>query len=78
MRALVGCPGTSTSVAVLLRRRGRALASLGGHSLEDAGAERGVFADGAVRVAALPHPHARMARMARAATPRGMSNSLRQ
>src|ERR1035441_2390326 len=67
MSALAGCPGTSTSVAVLLRRRGRGVASLGGHSREDAGTERGVFADGAVRVAAFPHPDARIARTATAA-----------
>jgi hypothetical protein len=78
MSALAGCPGTSTSVAVLLRRRGRGVASLRGQSREDAGTERGVLADGAVRVAALPHPDARIASTATAAMPRRMSNSLRQ
>src|ERR1700730_15340633 len=77
MSALVGCAGTSTSAAVLLRRRGRGVASLGGHSREDAGTERGVFADGGVRVAALPHPDARIARAATAAMPGRMSTSLR-
>jgi hypothetical protein len=76
MSALSGCLGTSTSVAVLLIRE-RGVASLGGHRREDAGTERVVFADGAVRAPPLPHPDARIARTAKATAQR-IPDSLRR